>query len=136
MQSSHSLVIRNILLLEDDPVARRLLEYEFEGQLFNVIAVSEADTAIERLSQKDAHFEIGIFDMRVPPRSGEIAKRGEGLRVVEQARAKFPGMTLIAITSMDISEIGDKMASLGVEVFSRPISVSDVHRFVSSRLGD
>ena len=55
--------------------------------------------------------------------------------MLEKARSIFPNMTLVAITSMDIEEIQPKLSRLNVEVFSRPISVSNVHDYVVAHIG-
>lgn len=135
MNALSGIATKNILLLEDDPVSRRLLEYEFRGEQYNLISVCEADPAVERLSQQDAFFDLGIFDMKVPARPGEVVRRDEGIRVLERARARFPAMALIAITSMDTDDIKEKMDRLRVKVFRRPIAVADIYRFANACLG-
>ena len=135
MTATVSRTAKRVLVLEDDPVYRRLLEYEFVGQSYSVVSATEADSAIEKLSAEGTSFDLGIFDMKIPPRAGEPLNRTEGFRVLEWARKQFPEMVLIAITSINVDDIAERMTDLKVKVFHRPISVSEIHKFVDLTLG-
>src|SRR5690242_20553428 len=94
----------DILILEDDPVHRMLLEAEFKGDSYARNGAADAAQALELMQSEGASYKIGILDLKVPAAASDFAQIEPALRVIETARKLFPKMIIIPISSILITE--------------------------------
>ena len=81
----------SVLLIEDDEVAREVLEGVLEAYGLTVTAVDTGDEAIELLEQ-GFQFDLLITDIRLPGRH-------DGWSVAEEARRHQPRISVIYVTA-------------------------------------
>ncbi len=122
----------SLLLLEDDPVHRLLLEHEFQGDGYLVQSSGDASEAIRLIQQPNSSYDIGIFDLKVPATAGDFPQIEAALGVIRYARKAFPAMVVITISSVFITtEIQSQLEALGVKItFPKPFSLDKLHQFV------
>src|SRR5689334_2107320 len=85
---------QRVLLIEDDQELRYSLGQILSQLAFDVEAVADGESALEKLRQEV--FDSLITDLRLPGMSGE--------RVITEAKAIYPDMIVIVITGhADIS---------------------------------
>jgi DNA-binding response OmpR family regulator len=124
----------DILILEDDPVHRMLLEAEFKGDSYSRKCAADAAQALELMQSEGASYQIGILDLKVPAAASDFPQIEPALRVIEEARKLFPKMIIIAISSIFITEeIKARLDAVGTKrVFLKPFPIEDLHDFVDS----
>lgn len=70
-----------ILLVEDDPCVRRVLQRMLNAAGFKVIPASGGDEALERISSEPGPIDLLLTDMMMPQMSGdELAEKVEEQR--------------------------------------------------------
>ncbi len=123
-----------MLVLEDDPVGRLLIEHEFQGNIYKVESAGDAAAALKLMRGQGTDFQIGIFDLKVPGDTGQAASPEAGLDAIEMARRTFPAMMIITISSIFITEeIQKRLDCAGVKkILSKPFNYEDLHSFVDS----
>ena len=126
----------NILILEDDPSNRLVLEYEFPRPKYAVSLVNDTADARNVLSQPDRTFQLGIFDLKVPLSPGSFPDPKNGLLAIEAARKAFPDMIIVTISSIFITEeIRVKMQQLRVSKdFPKPFLIEPFHSYIDASL--
>ncbi len=123
-----------ILVLEDDPVHRLLLEHEFQGGSYSLKSAADAAAALQLIRSEDASYQIGIFDLKVPADVGDFPQTDAALKVIEAARKCFPRMVIVTISSIFIGEdVQARLDAVGAKPpFSKPFSLEKLHVFVDS----
>lgn len=108
----------NLLLIEDNPVALKVLEAIVLSQGLNFISKMNGEAALE--TAKKNSFHLVITDIGLPGISGdEFAKQ---LRKWEKANDKKP-VPIIALTAHAKNEVAEMCLASGIDdLFSKPIS--------------
>ena len=124
---------RRIFVLEDDPVNRRLIELEFEGEGYALSLAGDSQTALDLISS-NGNYEVGIFDLRIPNHVGDVPEVEEALKVLDAARSAMPLMSIVTISSVFIGdELKERLDRLRVsKVFSKPFSLNELHQFIDA----
>jgi PAS domain S-box-containing protein len=86
---------RSILLIDDDPVFRRLMAVMFTQDGFSVTTANDAESGLRLLEQKD--FQVAVVDYRLPDQTG--------IDFFEKARRNYPLMMRILVTAHTTEEI-------------------------------
>jgi CheY-like chemotaxis protein len=133
--SEHTSTV-SILVLEDDPVHRLLLEHEFQGNRYALQSVGDAAVALHLIRSGDVTYHVGIFDLKVPSEAGDFPKTEAALSVIEAARQAFPKMTIVTISSIFLGEdLRSRLEALGVrDNFPKPFSLEKLHEYVDACL--
>lgn len=92
----------HLLVVDDEPELRTLLQEYFSGHGFRVLAAADARTARELLSQTPA--QLAILDVNMP---GE-----DGLSLARWLRAQYASMGIIMLTTA--AETIDRVAGLEI----------------------
>lgn len=84
--------VRNILLLEDDPMLGSLIKRDIARKGYNVdLATCIAEAAeYEQKAQSADYYSIAVLDMDVPLKMGYPVDAGAGLRYAEELRERNP----------------------------------------------
>ncbi len=77
-----------LLIVDDDPTLRKLLQIELSARGFDVVAAGTVGAARERMSTEE--IAVGVFDLRLPD--------GSGLELLRYARERQPTMEVIVLT--------------------------------------
>jgi len=93
----------SVLLVEDDELARELLEELLKEEGFGVVSVSSAEEALEIF--RKSRFDVVITDVRLPGMSG--------LELLKRIRKENPLVEVIVITAFSSVEDAVKAIKLG-----------------------
>jgi len=107
----------SILLVDDEEVFRRRLALAFGRRGFSVHEAHDYESAVE-VVKKHAP-EMGLFDLRMPGRSG--------LELVETARCLQPGIKIVVLTGYGSIATASQAIKLGaVNYLSKPADVEEI----------
>ncbi len=106
-----------ILIVDDDPAQRSLLDSFLRGQGFDTLPVESGERALEVLRQ--GAFSMMISDVRMPGLSGL-----ETLRRARQQHAVLP--VLLVTAYADIREAVDAMRDGAVNYLAKPIDLDEL----------
>ena len=105
--ASHSRVIRDILIVEDDIEFRVLLSEIIEALGYNAMSVADAESAVRQINQRCP--DAVITDYKLPTMSGE-----ELIRTVKSKHADLP---IVLITGYAPSLSGHEFADGAADAF-------------------
>lgn len=108
----------SLLVLDDDPAIRRLLDTYFGGLGWSVHACGDPDDALE-LAGSDRPFDAVICDLHFTP-----AHEAEGLEIIEKARRARPSAALLLLTAAIGPLRGEALARGADQVISKPTSLA------------
>src|SRR5437899_3692595 len=115
-----------ILIVDDDPAQRSLLDSFLKSQGFDTVPVASGEKALEAL--RGAEFNMMISDVRMPGISGL-----ETLRRARKERATLPILLVTAYS--DIREAVGAMRDGAVNYLSKPIDLDELLASVRSATG-
>lgn len=100
----------NVLIVEDDPLARQLFELFIEqsGRYRTEKAIDDADYAMIYCSK--GNVDLVLMDIRT-------AMRANGLDAAEQIKARYPDIKVIIVTSMPEFSYLERAKQIGVDSF-------------------
>jgi CheY-like chemotaxis protein len=116
-----------ILVVEDDPNGRDMLEYILQRRGFAVITA--ADGAEGRSLAKAETPDVLITDIRMPNESG--------VEMINQLRqeAELRDIPIVVYTAYDSNYYDEAVEAGADKVFSKPVDLFDVVQYVSRLLG-
>jgi DNA-binding NtrC family response regulator len=115
-----------ILIVDDDPGQRSLLDSFLKGQGFDTIVAPSGERALEALRSED--IAMMISDVRMPGISGL-----ETLRRARKQRASLPILLVTAFA--DIREAVDAMRDGALNYLSKPIDLDELLASVNKAIG-
>lgn len=115
-----------ILIVDDDPGQRSLLDSFLRTQRFETVAVASGDQALAAL--RSGNFQMMISDVRMPGMSGL-----ETLRRARQQQAVLP--VLLVTAYADIREAVDAMRDGAVNYLPKPIDLDELLAIVQQVTG-
>jgi CheY-like chemotaxis protein len=114
----------SVLLVEDDPRIRRLVQRMLTRAGWEVCEANSAAQAIARL--RDRRFPVALVDISMPEMSG--------LELCHAIRAhpEWSGMRLVAATAHAFSQDREKFLAAGFDdVLTKPFLMEDLYRVVA-----
>ncbi|MEM8932882.1 MAG: response regulator, partial [Acidobacteriota bacterium] len=126
-----SLDIRGrILLAEDNPISRDLVQLMLEDSQCEVVAEENGRQAVERLVEEP--FDLVLMDCHMPEMDGYEATR-RIRQSTDPLRARVP---ILALTASALESDRRRCEAVGMnEVLSKPISQQDLVRALDRWLG-
>lgn len=119
------MTIKNVLVIDDEPDIRELLEITLARMDLN--AVSVGDVAAARRALAEQAFDLCLTDMRLPD--------GDGLEIVEFIQATHPGLPVAVITAHGNVEAAVKALKSGAfDYVSKPVDLDMLRRLVQAAL--
>ena len=115
----------HILLIEDDPRIREIVERGLGARGFSVTAAPDAESGIELVGKLDV--DLVLLDLLLPKMSG--------LEALEEIRAMKPKLPVIAVTALD--DTGSKIGGLDAgadDYVTKPFAVEELAARVRARL--
>lgn len=98
-----------VLLVEDDPIFRKILKHEL-AHWFPSITIEEASDGKEAMAKTEASCaQIVFMDIRLPDESG--------LQLTKKIKAKCPGTSIAILTSHDSPEYRQAARDCGASHF-------------------
>jgi DNA-binding NtrC family response regulator len=102
---------QSVLVADDDPVSRRLLQRVLEAAGLEVVVASDGATTLAAL---DERVTVALLDLAMPEPDGR-----ECLRVIKQTR---PGVEVVIVTgSSEIADAVDAMKNGAFDYVTKPI---------------
>ena len=92
-----------VLVVDDDPLIRRLVPKILEKLECDIISVATGEEALEHLNQ--TYFDLILLDLRLPGISG--------IDVLKETRLKSPGTSVVVITAYGSVESARQALKLG-----------------------
>ncbi len=116
---------QNILIIEDDPMARKNLEYILGKEGYHVVSV---DSGIKGLNQiKSTEFDLVITDFK-------MAKM-DGLQVLEQTRRLQPHTEVIMVTGYaTVDSAVTAMKEGAYHYIAKPYKIDEVRKIIKEAL--
>jgi DNA-binding response OmpR family regulator len=117
--------MKHVLLIEDDPRIRGIVERGLGSRGFTVCSAPDAGSAIQALRARD--FDVVLLDLLLPD--------ADGLSLLRALRAAKPRLPVIAVTARD--DIRSKLAGLndGADDYvTKPFSVAELAARIHARL--
>jgi DNA-binding NtrC family response regulator len=115
-----------ILIVDDDPGQRSLLDAFLKGQGFQTVPVDSGEKALEALDQE--RFQMMISDVRMPGLSG--------LETLRRARQKHAILPVLLVTAYaDIKEAVGAMRDGAVNYLPKPIDLDELLASVRQATG-
>ncbi|HEX8446931.1 MAG TPA: response regulator [Sphingomonas sp.] len=117
-----------VLVVDDEQTIRRLIE-ELLGELgYRVIVAADGPQGLKML-QSDGRVDLLITDVGLP-------NGMNGRQVADAARAARPGLPVLFITGYaENAAVGNGHMEPGMELLTKPFTMSDLTRRVRSMLG-
>jgi DNA-binding NtrC family response regulator len=115
-----------LLIVDDDPGQRSLLESFLRGQGFDIVVAESGERALELLPTQK--FSLMISDVRMPGLSG--------LETLQRARKDFPSLPVLLVTAYtDIREAVAAMRDGAVNYLAKPIDLDELLANVRNATG-
>ena len=119
---------RRVLVIDDDPLWRRLFDSALASEGFAVELASSADEAVEKL--RFGTYELMLLDIFMPGMTGIDLLKSSSLR----ARVSRP--RIIAVSGDDTERVQARCVALGVDEFlAKPLSRERLVKAVARVLG-
>ena len=107
----------HLLLVEDEPVAAKMLSRILSLEGFRVSTAPDGVAALEQLADESP--DALITDLKMP--------RGGGGDLVREARALHAGLPIVVITGYFTSDVERELKELGVAtILLKPVALSDL----------
>ena len=107
----------NVLLVEDEPLARRNITHFLRRASHNVYEADSGEAALDLMAR--VSFDGVISDFRLPGRIN-------GLDVLKHQNAMAPGKRLLLITGFGSDDVKSETEALGAVYMEKPLALSEV----------
>jgi DNA-binding response OmpR family regulator len=114
----------NILLVEDEPLARRSIAAVLERSQYTVHQADTGEAALDLISA--VRFNAVIADFQLP---GKIT----GIDVLKRYHKTCPGKNLILITAFGSYEVQLEAKTMGAVYLEKPFSLKDLISKIQTR---
>lgn len=122
--SSPSQTMR-ILVADDEPSIRFVLQETLESLDHQVVAVEDGDQALRELSK--GGFDLAFLDIRMPGLTG--------IEVLQQTRASGADVAIVIITAQNLLENAvEAMKSGALDYLVKPFALAEVHALAEKAL--
>lgn len=112
---------QRILVVDDDPDTREILDQKLTHSGYDVTTVSDAEAALQRLTAVDP--ALVISDIRLPGI--------DGLSLLRRVRENMDGVDVVVITGHeDMNTAVEAMQSGAFDYLVKPIDLDDLNRLV------
>jgi len=107
----------HLLLVEDEPVAAKMLTRILDLEGFRVTTAPDGVSALERMTEEPP--DALITDLKMP--------RGSGSELVRKARAQYANLPIVVVTGFFTREMERELKQLGVStVLLKPVGLRDL----------
>lgn len=106
-----------ILVVDDDPGARKTLSLILERKGFDVVTAGTAREALEKAD--DGFVNVGLLDIRLPD--------GKGIELLKPLHERHPGMESIVVTGYASTETAMRALNAGATAYiTKPLNIDEV----------
>jgi DNA-binding NtrC family response regulator len=111
----------NVLLVEDEPLARRNITHVLQRATHSVHEAASGEAALDLINRLS--FNSVISDLRLPGRVN-------GLDVLKYQNAIAPGTRLLLITAFGSDDVRSETEAMGALYMEKPLKLSEVLSFI------
>jgi len=116
---------RQVLLVEDEPKVRSLVQNFLELKGFTVITVGSGEEALERLARSSPR--VVLLDIKLPGM--------DGLLTLRRLRVSHPALPVIFLTQVDEDEAKREAVSLGAhEYLTKPFDFEHLEMLLRTEI--
>lgn len=130
---------KRVLIIEDDPLHRKLLIDEFENLDLRLDIASNSDMALTYLRHGEpSTYDVVIVDLRIPKSLGEMPSVEEGFRILQNLDADKTASQIVVVTSGNLIDgIRKKLRNIDVNrVFEKPFPPSEIAGYITEIFPD
>jgi DNA-binding NtrC family response regulator len=126
---------KRILIVEDDPVHRRLLEEELR-QKYDLEFAADSKSALQLIDRSLSDYHLVIVDLRIPPQTGALPSADEGFKILQTIQKSHSRLPIVLVTSGSlIDRLSKQVMTLGVKkIFEKPFFLDEFRDFIDSLL--
>ena len=119
---------RGVLVADDEPLLRRLIDRVLRDRGFEVTTVGDGDAAVERITAPDGdRFVVAVVDVGMPPRGGAPA--------LEAMLARNPDLGVIVISGVSPDPpLRELLTAWGAVFLAKPFAPEELVRAVDEAL--
>ena len=119
---------RGVLVADDEPLLRRLIDRVLRERGFEVTTVGDGDAAVERIAAPDGdRFAVVVVDVGMPPRGGAPA--------LEAMLARNPDLGVIVISGVSPDPaLRESLTAWGAVFLAKPFAPEELIRAVDEAL--
>lgn len=108
---------RKILVIEDNPMVVKSLEFKLKKDGYEVVVAEDGRTAMKLLSED--HFDLILTDLMLPFISGN--------EIIEFIKTEYPNIPVIVLSTSTQEDIITEAFTLGVDDFiTKPFSPNEL----------
>lgn len=120
-------VRRRIVIVDDDPIVRRLLRSMLPSESFDVLEASDGDAALRLVDGAEA--SLVVLDWHLPGRTGS--------EVLAMSKQRSPALPVLVLTAEQDPEQRNRATQLGADVFlTKPFSPSELLEAIERLLAE
>ncbi len=115
---------RHVLIVEDDPTIRDLLEETLRLESFVVTTATSVEEGLVAIEA--GAYTVAIIDLKLPD--------GTGMKLVQHAREHAPGALIVVMTGYNEEILRRRADALGADIFiAKPFSPLDLLQAIEER---
>jgi CheY-like chemotaxis protein len=119
---------RRVLVAEDDPVVRTMLQRLLREAGFEVRTAKHGDEALGIALRASGAFDLVVTDVRMPVM--------DGLELVRRLRERWPGLPVLYISGYDLElSAGSRRSASRQSLLRKPFDLDELLREVTRLLG-
>lgn len=124
--------MKNILIIEDNPVHQRLMENELRGD-YELDFAADGQTAQAYLKgEQPLKFDLLVLDSLIPARPGEQPNSEEAIEILKNADAS-PAVVVVSGSPTD--DLRQEFLRFGVRrIFEKPFSLTEFREYIDALL--
>ncbi len=119
--------MRTILVIEDDPSMRQVLELFLEQMGYRVLAEGEGRRALQRLTELPAPPDLVITDLSLPGM--------DGLEILAAVRQSHPGLPVVLMTGFQSESVCCDSPYQPEAVLQKPMRLEELKRAIMQLTG-
>ena len=125
--------MKRVLIIEDNPVHRRLMESELKGE-YDLSFAADSQTALAYLDgDQAASIDLVVLDLFIPERVGEVANSEEAIKIL---RSLQKGPTVVIISGSPTEALRSQLDRLEIKrIFEKPFSLTEFREYIDLILG-
>ena len=124
--------LKRVLIIEDNPVHRRLMENELQGE-YDLVFAADSQTALAYLGSPQAtSFDLIVLDLFIPERIGELPNSDEAMKILSSSRR---GPAVVLISGSPTEALRSQFGQLEIKrIFEKPFSLTEFREYIDSLL--
>jgi CheY-like chemotaxis protein len=126
--------MKNILIIEDNPVHQRLMENELRDE-YELAFAADGQTAQAYLTgHSSLKFDLLVLDSLIPARPGDQPNSEEAIEILRNAGT---GPAVVVVSGSPTDDLKSEFRRFGVRrVFEKPFSLTEFREYVDSLLSE